>query len=214
MSFDLIIFDCDGVLVDSEPIANRVLMDVLAEVGLTMSYDEAMRTFVGRSDQACVAMIEARLGHPLPAGFAAEWDSRAMSAFRRELRAIDGVQHALERIAVPVCVASNSTHDRMRLKLELSGLLQEFDGRLFSAADVEHGKPHPDLFLHAARTMRTAPAACAVVEDTTVGVTAGVAAGMAVFGYAGGADTDPADLERAGARVFYRMADLPTLLEQ
>lgn len=206
------IFDCDGVLVDSEPIANRVLMEGLAELGMPMSYDETMRTFIGRTKADGFALIEERLGRPVPPSFLLYWDDRLFAAFERDLEAIPGIREALDRIAIPVCVASSGSYDKMRVSLGKTGLLARFEGRMFSAVDLSRGKPHPDLFLHAARSMKARPERCAVVEDTVVGVQAGIAAGMTVFAYARGAHSDAGDLSNAGGRVFHDMAALPELL--
>lgn len=209
--WELVIFDCDGVLVDSEPIANRVFSELLGEVGLPMSYDETVRTFVGRSVATCVGMVEERIGCAVPEGWVDDWRRRTLDAFSRELRAVEGVQAVLERLDVPFCVASSGEPSKMRFTLGMTGLLPRFEGRMFSAVEVPRGKPAPDLFLHAARRMGAAPARCAVVEDTAVGVQAGAAAGMTVFGFA--AMSDPDALRAAGAaHVFHRMHELPHLL--
>lgn len=213
VNFALIIFDCDGVLVDSEPIANRVLVEVLAELGLRMTYDECVRTFIGRSAATCMAMIEERIGRRLPEKFLQDWDVRLFAALRQDVKPIPGVTEALAQIRLPICVASSGSHERMRLTLEATGLLSRFGGCLFSATDVARGKPCPDLFLHAAQTIGATPGRCAVVEDTTIGVEAGMAAGMTVFGYAGGAYSDPELLQGAGATVFFDMRELPQLLQ-
>lgn len=209
--WDLVIFDCDGVLVDSEPIANRVFSEMLGEVGLPMDYDQTVRTFVGRSAATCVRMVEERIGRAVPEGWVDAWRARTFDAFSRELRAVEGVAEALDAIGTPFCVASSGEPAKMRFTLGMTGLLPRFEGRMFSAVQVPRGKPAPDLFLHAARTMGAAPERCAVVEDSAVGVEAGAAAGMTVFGYA--AMSDPDALRAAGAaHVFTRMADLPRLL--
>jgi HAD superfamily hydrolase (TIGR01509 family) len=214
--FDLVIFDCDGVLVDSEPIANRIFTGMLAEVGLPMSEDEAMRTFIGHTLASCVAMIGERLGRPAPAGFAEDFQRRLVETFRSELRAVPGIEQVLDALdrdlAVPYCVASSGSHEKMRTSLGVTGLLPRVAGRIFSASDVERGKPFPDLFLHAARSLGADPGRCAVVEDTTLGARAGVAAGMRVFGFA--AASDAAGLQALGATVFRDMAELPDLLRR
>ena len=211
---DLVLFDCDGVLVDSEPIANRVLAELLGEIGLPMSYDETVRTFIGHSMRVCLDLIAERLGRPAPADFAERYHARAEAAFRRELRPVPGVDAVLDFVerglAVPFCVASSSDHTTLRTTLGVTGLLPRVEGRLFSATEVPRGKPHPDLFLHAARAMGAEPARCAVVEDTPVGARAGTAAGMAVFGFA--RVTDAAALAAEGATVFRHMWELPPLL--
>jgi phosphoglycolate phosphatase len=211
VSWELIIFDCDGVLVDSEPIANRILTQMLNELGLPISYEETLRSFVGRSMSSCVQIIEERLGRRLPADFVQTYNARSFAAFEEELQPMPGVTEALQRIRFPVCVASSASHEKMRATLGVTGLLEQFEGRMFSATDVGRGKPDPALFLHAATRMRAAPGACAVVEDTVVGVQAGRAAGMAVFGFARA--EDPVVLVEAGARVFGDMTDLADLLE-
>jgi HAD superfamily hydrolase (TIGR01509 family) len=211
MSWDLVIFDCDGVLVDSEPIANRVMCEMVGEVGLPMSYDETVRTFIGRSMSSCVALIEERLGRRLTPGFAAEFHVRTVERFRSELQPVPGIEDALDRIALPTCVASSGEIAKMEVTLGVTGLLPRFRGRIFSATQVPRGKPAPDLFLHAARQVGARPERCVVVEDTVLGVQAAVAAGMHVFGFAG--RSDPEELARAGAQVFHDMRLLPGLLQ-
>ncbi|MGH8503095.1 MAG: HAD family hydrolase [Gammaproteobacteria bacterium] len=210
MNWQLIIFDCDGVLVDSEAIQNRVFARMLGEAGLAISYDEVVRLFVGRKMAQCLAVAEQRLGRTLPADFEARLQQQTFAAFERELRPVPGVAQALDSIDVPVCAASNGSLTKMRKTLGLTGLLPRFEGRMFSAAQVARPKPHPDLYLYAARAMRARPEVCAVIEDSRIGVEAGIAAGMAVFGYAaagqGGA------LAAAGARAFNDMSQLPRLL--
>jgi HAD superfamily hydrolase (TIGR01509 family) len=210
--FALVIFDCDGVLIDSEPIANRVLSDQLARIGLRLHPDEVMRRFVGRTRAGCLELAAELLGRELPPGFGAAWDKALFEAFAADLRAIEGIEDVISSMAMKLCVASNSSRERMRVSLRAAGLLPRFEGRLFSAQDVARPKPAPDLFLHAAASMGAAPGDCAVVEDTPTGVEAAVAAGMAVFGYAGGAHSSARALAAAGAIVFRRMSELPVLL--
>jgi HAD superfamily hydrolase (TIGR01509 family) len=210
VAWELVIFDCDGVLVDSEPVANRVFAEELRALGLKIDYDEVCRIFVGLSMARCVEIVEERLGRPVPGGFVERLQTRTYEAFRAGLRPVEGVMAALERIDLPVCVASSGEHEKMRLTLGLTGLLGRFEGRLFSATEVERGKPHPDLFLHAARSLGARPCRCIVVEDSAPGVLAARAAGMTVLGYAG-ADRGKR-LIAAGARVFDDMEKLPGLL--
>jgi HAD superfamily hydrolase (TIGR01509 family) len=209
--FELVIFDCDGVLVDSEPIANRLLAECVTEVGLPMTTEQAFERYHGMSYPACFAKIEQELGRKLPADFEAEHWRRLELALGQELEAVPFVLEALARIRTPSCVASNGRRSTMQKTLAKTGMIERFDGKIFSAADVARPKPAPDLFLHAAARMGADPARCAVVEDSPHGVTAGVAAGMAVFGYA--AQSDAAVLAAAGARVFRDMRALPELLE-
>ncbi len=204
------IFDCDGVLVDSEPIANRVLCEALIGVGLDCDAAETERATRGLSMASVLTWAAAELGRPLPDDFVERVQARTFAAFRAGLEPVPGVAAALERIPIPICVASSGEAEKIRLSLGLTGLLPRFEGRVFSATEVGRGKPYPDLFLHAARVMGAAPAACAVVEDSLPGVEAGHAAGMTVLAYADGRDAGP--LAAAGARVFADMAELPDLL--
>ncbi len=206
----LAIFDCDGVLVNSEPISNRILARELTAIGLPTSSDDAMRDYMGRSWAACMAIVEERLGHEPPEGFADGYHAALYEAFERELEPVPGIAAALESIDLPSCVASSGAHERIRRALGVTGLLERFEGRILSADDVQHGKPAPDLFLHAAARMGVEPARCVVVEDSPSGVRAGRAAGMTVLGYAG---RTPAErLAAEGARTFTAMAELPRLV--
>jgi HAD superfamily hydrolase (TIGR01509 family) len=205
-----VIFDCDGVLVDSELVGNAVLAELISELGIPTTREQAIETYMGRSMASCLAMLEQRLGEPPPAEFAARYRVAVEAGWRRELKPVPGVVEALDAIELPSCVASSGEHERMRLTLGLTGLLPRFEGRIFSATEVEHGKPAPDLFLHAARRMGFDPATTAVVEDTVPGVRAGRAAGMRVLGFA--RLVPAADLEAAGGEVFDDMRLLPGLL--
>jgi len=207
----LVIFDCDGVLVDSEPIAVRIDVEMLAEVGVTMTEEEVIERFVGRSPDVILAEAEARLGRRVPEGWFERGETRIRRAYATELRPVDGISEALEEIGDPVCVASSSGHDNIRYKLELTGLYDRFAGHIFSATEVANGKPAPDLFLHAASRMGAAPADCVVVEDSRYGVQAARAAGMRCFGYVGGL-TPASWLEGPDTVVFDDMRKLPTLL--
>jgi HAD superfamily hydrolase (TIGR01509 family) len=207
----LVIFDCDGVLVDSEPIAVRIDVEMLAEVGVRMTEEEVIERFVGRSPEVILAETEARLGRRVPDGWFERGEARIRRAYATELRPVDGVSEALEAIGDPVCVASSSGHESLRYKLELTGLYERFAGHIFSATEVANGKPAPDLFLHAASRMGAAPGDCVVVEDSRYGVQAARAAGMDVLGYAGG--LTPGDvLEGPRTVVFDDMSALPQLL--
>jgi HAD superfamily hydrolase (TIGR01509 family) len=209
--FELVIFDCDGVLVDSEPIAVRVDALVLGRLGWDLTEAEIVERFVGRSESYMVGEIEAALGRRLPGDWDAEFAPLYREALEAELQPVDGIVEALDAISAPTCVASSSTHERIRFTLGLTGLLDRFDGRIFSATDVANGKPAPDLFLYAAASLGTDPAHCAVIEDSVYGVQAARAAGMHAFGYAGG--LTPADrLHGPATTVFSDMRDLPALL--
>jgi HAD superfamily hydrolase (TIGR01509 family) len=209
---ELVIFDCDGVLVDSEPAAAAVLAEALREEGLAMTDEEVRRAFLGLTFPRTIEIVEERLGRPLGAGFAGRVQARTFEAFRRGLAPMPGVEEALDRLDVPYCVASSGEPEKMRLTLGLTGLLDRFDGRMFSASEVEHGKPEPDLFLHAARRLRASPARTVVVEDSVAGVTAARRAQMRVYGYA--AAGDGAALEAAGATLLADLRQLPRLIEE
>lgn len=209
--FRLVIFDCDGVLVDSERIAVAVDVVVLAELGWVMSEAEVVERFMGRTDEYMVSQIEAHLGRPLPAGWEERFQHLYREAFEARLTPVPGVLEALDEIATPTCVASSGTHERIRYTLGLTGLYPRFAGRIFSASDVARGKPAPDLFLHAATRMGADPSECAVVEDSRYGIEAARAAGMRAFGYAGGL-TPRGRLEGIGTTLFEDMRELPRLL--
>jgi len=181
-----IIFDCDGTLVDSEVLANEVLVEAVAEHGLVLSLEEAIATFRGGKMADCVAHVEARLGRRLPDEFVSELRSRTADAFRTRLRAVAGalelVQWLTER-SWAICVASSGPADKIKLSLSLTGLWPFFEGRVFSSYDVGVWKPEPGLFLHAAEAMGVEPVQCTVVEDSLPGIRAGLAAGMKVFAF-------------------------------
>jgi HAD superfamily hydrolase (TIGR01509 family) len=211
VGWELVIFDCDGVLVDSEPIAVRVEAGILARLGMTMSEAEIVERFVGRSPSVMRAAIEAHLGHRLPHGWDEEFDHLYAAAYEAELEPVVGITEALDEIALPTCVASSSEPDSLRHKLELVGLHERFAGRIFSATEVRDGKPAPDLFLYAAERMGARPEGCVVVEDSRYGVEAARAAGMDVLAYAGSV-TPGAVLEGERTTVFDDMRRLPSLL--
>jgi HAD superfamily hydrolase (TIGR01509 family) len=183
---ELVIFDCDGVLVDSEKIAVRIDVAMLADLGWPMSQDEVVERFVGRSYADMARDIAEHLGRPLPDGWNEPYRRLYREAFERELAPVDGVVEALDALTLPSCVASGTSHSGLRHTLGLTGLYERFAGRIFSASEVARGKPAPDLFLHAARTLGADPRRCVVVEDSRYGVEAARAAGMRVFGYCGG----------------------------
>jgi len=210
----LVIFDCDGVLVDSEPTSNRVLAAAISAAGLAIDAEEVHREFEAMRLADIQAQVEARLGRPLEDGWLGDFERRRRAAFEEGLDAIPGVEAALTALraaGVPICVASQAKCEKTELTLSLTGLRGHFPGSaLFSSTMVERGKPHPDLFLHAAASMGAEPEHCVVVEDAVPGVQAALAAGMAVFGYAPPGTDDR--LGRAGARPFTSMAELPELL--
>jgi HAD superfamily hydrolase (TIGR01509 family) len=210
--FDLVIFDNDGVLVDSEGHANQILSDLLGECGLALGREACIAAFMGSSLGSVRRDVETRLGRALPADFEDRYHARLFEVFRSELAPVPGVLEALDRIDAATCVASSGTHERIRLALTTTGLWPRFAGRIFSAQDVPRGKPAPDLFLHAARALGARPSRCAVIEDSPVGIDAANAAGMTAFGFA--RMTPLERLRHATGGVFATMAELPALLSR
>ena len=208
----LVIFDCDGVLIDSEVIFGRVLGECLSAGGFQISIAEAMMLGVGKNRLTLTAEVEARFGRSLPERFFETMRARLDVAFERELRAIPGIEELLAALAGPRCVASNSHIDRVRQALSVTRLLPLFEPHVFSASQVAHGKPAPDLFLFAARQLDVRPEDCVVVEDSTTGVEAAIAAGMPVVGFCGGGHCPDGHADRlatAGcSQVFANMAEL------
>ena len=207
----LVIFDCDGVLVDSEKLAIQVEARLLASLGWAIEESEILDRFVGRSDAHMLSEIERELGRPMP-----EWqglyDEALEAAFRSELKPVPGIEFALKNLGVPFCIASSGSHEKMKLTLGLTGLLPHFD-RIYSATEVSNGKPAPDLFLHAAAQCDVDPSRCVVVEDSRSGVQAARAAAMRVLGYAGG-PTPATWLQGTGTIVFTDMSQVPALVEE
>lgn len=209
--FGLVIFDCDGVLVDSELITNRVFAQMLNELGITVSLEDMFERFVGRSMPQCLEILTKLLGRPVPQHFVEEYQTRSATALQAELKAVPDIETVLAAMRIPYCVASSGTHEKMRTTLGITGLLPQFRGKMYSVTEVAQSKPFPDVFLLAARQQGVIPADCAVIEDTPTGVRAGVAAGMTVFGYC--ALTPKQRLIGAGAHhTFERMRDLPGLI--
>lgn len=208
---ELVIFDCDGVLVDSERIAVRVEARLISELGWSLTEQDVLQRFVGRSDAYMLGEIERALGHPVP-----DWEARYRehlhAAFEAELTAVDGIHDALKALRCATCVASSGTHEKMRLTLGLTGLLDHFRERIYSVSEVKRGKPAPDLFLHAAERSGVAPDRCLVVEDSKSGVEAARAAGMPSLGFAGGL-TPREWLEGDHTVVFEHMRQLPGLVQ-
>jgi len=207
--FDLVIFDCDGVLVDSERIANQVFARVLKEVcDLEFTQDQMYEHFVGNSEARCLEVIEGMLGFKPPSELSKRYRNDINQALADSVVAVNGIEQVLRDINIPYCVASSGSHEKMQLTLGKTDLYDYFDGNIFSTSEVERGKPHPDIYLHAAQTMGVDDVEkCLVIEDSPIGVTGAVAAGMKVFGYA---ELMPENkLKKAGAhRVFNRMDDL------
>ncbi|GHB84341.1 hydrolase [Streptomyces umbrinus] len=214
MRYELVIFDNDGVLVDSEPISNTLLAAYLTELGHPTSYEESLRDYMGAAMHRVHDIVEERTGERLPADFDDVFHARVFAAFERELEPVAGAVEVLEKLAadgVPYCVASSGSHERIRVGHRKTGLDRWFDdGRIFSSQDVGRGKPAPDLFLHAAERMGVPPEKCLVVEDSPLGVRAAVSAGMDVYGFTA---MTPAERLAGADRLFGDMGELIGLLQ-
>lgn len=213
MRYELIIFDNDGVLVDSEPISNKMLAAYLTEVGHPTSYEESLRDYMGGAMHRVHDLVLERTGQRLPDDFDEVFHERVFAAFKRDLEPMAGAMDVLEKLTaegVPFCLASSGSHERIRVGHRKTGLDKWFDdGRIFSSQDVGRGKPAPDLFLHAAESMGVAPDKCVVVEDSPLGVQAALAAGMDVCGFTA---MTPAERLRDATRLFSELRALPDLL--
>ncbi|MEW1780440.1 HAD family hydrolase [Streptomyces sp. NPDC086777] len=214
MRYDLVIFDNDGVLVDSEPISNRLLAAYLTELGQPTSYEDSVRDYMGSAMHRIHDLVLERTGQRLPDDFDDVFHARVFAAFEEELKPVAGVAGVLERLAadgVPYCVASSGSHERIRVGHRTTGLDRWFDeSRIFSSQDVGRGKPAPDLFLYAAERMGVVPERCAVVEDSPLGVQAAVAAGMDVYGFTA---MTPAERLAGATQLFSDFGQLADLLE-
>jgi HAD superfamily hydrolase (TIGR01509 family) len=184
--FALIIFDCDGVLIDSEVISTHTLLEALRAHGLNVDIEYVRKTYLGRTISVVKEDYKRRLGRDLAETFESDFLSRLFTAYRRELSPMPGIKEVLAGLTVPFCMATSSSMERARLSLEVSGLQRFFDGRVFHGSMVARGKPAPDLFLHAAKTLGAEPARCLVIEDSEVGVLAARNAGMPVWRFVGG----------------------------
>jgi HAD superfamily hydrolase (TIGR01509 family) len=211
---ELVIFDCDGVLVDSEPITNQIFMEMLRDLGLDFTLAEMHERFVGRSMKQCMTIVEELRGSALPEAFLDEYHRRTHDALGARVEAMPGARDTIEKLVargIAMCVASSGEHDKMRVTLGRTKLLPFFEGRMFSATEVARGKPFPDVFLYAAERMGFSPARAMVIEDSEPGVRAAVAAGMPAIGFT---HATPAErLERAGAaRTIARLDKVAGLL--
>ena len=207
----LVIFDCDGVLVDSEHLTHRVLHEMLLDQGVDITYDDTILLFMGSSSAAFLEKVSSLCGGHVAPDFIERFRAGMALAFAESLTAVSGIEDVLSVLPMDYCVASNGRHAKMRLTLGKTDLLARFENRIFSAEDVAHPKPAPDLFLHAAKTMGVAPADCVVIEDSPTGVRGAREAGMRVLGYVGMA-TAQSLLEAGAHEVFDDMADVPRLL--
>jgi HAD superfamily hydrolase (TIGR01509 family) len=218
MSCDLVIFDCDGVLIDSEVISARMLITELADYGVSIGLPYVTRHFLGRSYPTVLREVRETFGVTLPDRFEADYRARLLAAFVTDLHVMPGVAAVIASLQVPYCLATSSSPERLAHSLALTHLADLFTGRCFTASMVARGKPAPDLFLHAAQTMGVPPARCLVIEDSETGVRAGLAAGMQVWRFTGGSHLAGLDLTPPpGATphlTFGHFDDFPTLLTQ
>lgn len=214
MTIGLVIFDCDGVIADSEVLSATVLIDQLAALGITVTPAEVRRDFLGRSFPTVADMIRRRFGNPLPPGFEMDYRSRLLDRYETGLRPTPGVMAMLEGFKHPSCIATSSSPQRVGRTLQVLGLAERFAGRVFTASQVRHGKPAPDLFLFAASRMGHAPTETLVIEDSVPGITAAQAAGMRVLHYGGGSHLRGRDRTGLpdGVQSFDNWADFPQLL--
>ncbi|MDZ8187033.1 MAG: HAD family phosphatase [Nostoc sp. ChiSLP02] len=211
--FNLVIFDCDGVLVDSENIANVILLEMLNQIGLFITLEDVFNICGGKPTAVCLEIVQNMLGQSLPDNFAVEFEQRMMEAFITDLKPVQGIHEVLNQLNLSYCVASNSSHNWIQQALLKTDLLAYFSRKIFSATGTLRSKPHPDVFLYAAEQMGFSPQECVVIEDTPTGVMAGVNAGMTVFGYT--ELIKPEKLREVGASVVFNdMRLLPELLEQ
>ena len=218
VNVDLIIFDCDGVLVDSEVISCRAHAETLTRHGYPITAEQVLERFLGVSDREARQTIETELGRKLPGDFESQMKQAALQRYADDLRTIPYVGEAIAAIGLPKCVASSGTPEKIRHGLTCAGLYDLLAPNIFSASQVERGKPAPDLFLFAAAQMQASPARCLVIEDSIPGITGARAAGMTVLGFHGGSHCRPgyADtLHAAGAiKTFDDMRQLPDLIGQ
>jgi HAD superfamily hydrolase (TIGR01509 family) len=209
--FELLILDCDGVVVDSEPITMRILAEMLNDLGLSMNIEEVAQRFTGQTFTRILELISDLLGTSLPQDFVPIYRDRTFAAMETELKPVEGIITALDQINIPYCIASNGPHEKMQKTLSITSLLSRFEGRLFSSDDVPRGKPFPDLFLFAARHFAVPPSACLVIEDSASGVAAALAAEMSVYGFSECA-TDGRLLAAGANGIFRQMSELPSLV--
>ena len=209
MKSKAIIFDCDGTLVDSETLGNEVLVETLAEYGVTMSLAEALAAFRGGMLADCLSMVEQRFGLTVPESFTPRFRARMSAAFRERLQPVDGALDLVRSLRQRLCVASNGPREKMELTLSITGLMPFFQGSIFSGYDIGAWKPDPGLFWHAARTLGYAPESCVVVEDSHPGIQAGLAAGMEVIAF------QPHEVDPripANVRLIRHLSELKSLL--
>ncbi|MBE8726199.1 HAD family hydrolase [Flavobacterium hungaricum] len=210
MEVKCIIFDCDGVLVDTEKIGNGILLEMASKYGFKMEIEDAYRDFNGRKLKECFHHIEEAIQAKLPESFEAEYREKSFEAFKTQVKPMEGVVSFIENLKIPYCVASSGPVEKIRLNLEVAGLLDKFENKIFSSYQINSWKPDPGIFLYAANEMGFEVNECIVVEDSKAGVKAGIQGGFRVFGLANGYNNP--DLEEEGAMLFYTYEELSGIL--
>jgi HAD superfamily hydrolase (TIGR01509 family) len=205
-----VIFDCDGVLVDSEVLGIKILLAMTAEYGVRVELEQAVKDLSGRRLKEAIQMLQTQAQADFPADLEQQFRAKSYEIFEREVLPVEGIREVLEALPVPYCVASSGPVEKICLNLTITGLIPYFEQRIFSAYEINSWKPDPGIFLHAARQMGFTPDECVVIEDSLAGIQAAKAGGFKVFGYANGHNAR--DLEEAGATVFHHMRELPALL--
>ncbi|MCK5815281.1 MAG: HAD family hydrolase [Flavobacteriaceae bacterium] len=207
--YKCVIFDCDGVLVDSEPLANGMLVEMANELGLEIDLDYAYKKFKGDSFKNCQNHIQSLLGKPLPKNFEEEFKRRSFDSFTKNLKAIEGIESIIKNLKVPFCVTSSGPQNKIKHNLKLTGLFHYFEGRTFGCHDIQKWKPEPDIFIHAAKTMGFSVDDCIVIEDTPIGINAAKSGEFDVFGFA---DDNTFDLfKKETTAVFRNTSELKEL---
>jgi HAD superfamily hydrolase (TIGR01509 family) len=206
-----ILFDCDGVLVDSEAIGNQVLLNMAAKYGLKISLNEAYKKFNGRSLKDCFQQIEQLINQPLPENFEIAYRKKSFEAFATQIKPVKGVLKFLNSLTIPYCVASSGPVEKIQLTLKTAGLIDKFENKIFSSYQINSWKPDPGIFLHAAQEMGFSVNECIVIEDSIAGIIAAKRGGFKVFGIAN--ETNSKELENEGAIIFYTFEELATLLK-
>ncbi|MBF4494129.1 HAD family hydrolase [Flavobacterium sp. JLP] len=210
MEVKCIIFDCDGVLVDTEKIGNGILLSMAAEYGFQMKIEDAYRNFNGRSLKECFLQIENSIAKKLPDNFEADYRQKSFEAFKTQVTPMEGIFKFIEKLKIPYCVASSGPVDKIRLNLEVAGLLDKFENKIFSSYEINSWKPDPGIFLHAAKEMSFGVKDCIVIEDSKAGVISGIGGGFKVYGFANGYNNE--DLEKEGAILFHSYEELSDIL--
>lgn len=210
MDYKCIIFDCDGVLVDSESISAKVFQEMAAELGFEMDFKTAVEQFAGASMNDNIQFVAENIEGAVPLDFEKEFRKRTYEAFKTEIKPIPGIHELLEKVKVPICVASSGPVPKIRLNLTVTGLIDKFEGKIFSCYDIQSWKPEPQIYLHAANEMGFTPGECVIIEDSTSGIKAGVAGGFKVFALA--EKVKRQQFEELGAKVFENMEELESIL--